>query len=101
MVSRRSKLTVLCFIMSCMYYISMGETLIKFSYLILSYLMAENVTKNEIPSGGARVLTLSVGYRQRLIVRSASDMENSIFLRYIIMKRYWFQILGKIDPKII
>ena len=39
MVSRRSKLTVLCFILSCMYYLSMGETLIKFSYLILSYLM--------------------------------------------------------------
>ena len=37
MVSRRSKLTVLCFILSCMYYLSMGETLIKLSYLILSY----------------------------------------------------------------
>ena len=38
LVSRRSKLTVLCFILSCMYYLSMSETLIKFSYLILSYL---------------------------------------------------------------
>ena len=35
--SHRSKLTVLCFILSCMYHLSMGETLIKFSYLILSY----------------------------------------------------------------
>ena len=40
MVSRRSKLTVLCSIMSCMYYISMGETLIKCSYLILSWYWA-------------------------------------------------------------
>ena len=39
MVSRRSKLTVLCFIMSCMYYLFLGETLINFSYLILSYLI--------------------------------------------------------------
>ena len=39
MVSLRSKLTVLCFILSCMYYLSMGETLINFSYLILSYIV--------------------------------------------------------------
>ena len=38
MVPRRSKLIVHCFFMSCMYYSTMDETLIKFSYLILSYL---------------------------------------------------------------
>ena len=46
MVSRRSKLTVLCSIMSCMYHISMGETLIKFSYLILSYLPLQRLLRH-------------------------------------------------------
>ena len=53
MVSRRSKLTVLCSIMSCMYYISMGETLIKFSYLILSYLPRIRIRN---PGGGGTLV---------------------------------------------
>ena len=61
MVSRRSKLTVLCSIMSCMYYISMGETLIKFSYLILSYLIGTiGGDLSEMKMGLVCLLKLSV-----------------------------------------
>ena len=79
MVSRRSKLTVLCCIMSCMYDLSMGDNIF-LSYLILSYRTVIAVIKH----GGSRkghthlhVVNVEVHHKHRMFL--AHDLLEGAF----------------------